>query len=114
MSSHHNFHLHRIQLLAHVSGRLRLQALHCKQCRSQHLYCRPVSASLPSCEPLQMAFLSCESPERESSRKVMMRLSAAWLADCLREMVEPFLYNAGVDIVLHGMHYLPMTRRRGC
>ena len=23
-------------------------------------------------------------------------------ADCLREMVEPFLYNAGVDIVFHG------------
>ena len=23
-------------------------------------------------------------------------------ADCLRETVEPFLYNAGVDIVLHG------------
>ena len=32
-----------------------------------------------------------------------MRLNVAWLADCLREMVEPFLYNAGVDIVLHGM-----------
>jgi hypothetical protein len=22
--------------------------------------------------------------------------------DCLREMVEPFMYNAGVDIILHG------------
>ena len=25
--------------------------------------------------------------------------------DCLRQMVEPFLYNAGVDIVLHGEHF---------
>ena len=24
--------------------------------------------------------------------------------DCLRQMTEPFLYNAGVDIVLHGVH----------
>ena len=24
--------------------------------------------------------------------------------DCLREMVEPFMYNVGVDIVLHGEH----------
>ena len=23
-------------------------------------------------------------------------------ADCLRQMIEPFLYNAGVDIVVHG------------
>jgi len=29
-------------------------------------------------------------------------------ADCLREMVEPFLYNAGVDIVFHGVS-LPHT-----
>jgi len=29
-------------------------------------------------------------------------------ADCLREMVEPFLYNAGVDIVFHGVS-LPDT-----
>lgn len=45
--------------------------------------------------------MSCH--EWGSSLKETMRLNVAWLADCLREMVEPFLYNAGVDIVLHGM-----------
>lgn len=25
--------------------------------------------------------------------------------DCLREMIEPFMYNVGVDIVLHGEHF---------
>ena len=24
--------------------------------------------------------------------------------DCLREQIEPFLYNVGVDIILHGEH----------
>ena len=27
--------------------------------------------------------------------------------DCMREMLEPFLYNAGVDIILHGPHTPP-------
>lgn len=31
--------------------------------------------------------------------------------DCLLEMVEPFLYNAGVDIVFHGA---PLTSSLDC
>ncbi len=34
-------------------------------------------------------------------------------ADCLREMVEPFLYNAGVDIVFHGVS-LPYVILQPC
>ena len=32
--------------------------------------------------------------------------------DCLREMVEPFMYNVGVDIVLHGIIHTCVMRAR--
>ena len=44
----------------------------------------------------------CDTPETLRHYGPKTNDSAAWLADCLRETVEPFLYNAGVDIVLHG------------
>ena len=44
----------------------------------------------------------CNPPDTLRNYAPKSKDSAAWPADCLRETVEPFLYNAGVDIVLHG------------
>jgi hypothetical protein len=35
-------------------------------------------------------------------------------AECLRQMVEPFLYNAGVDIVMHGQSPPPLPPPKPC